>query len=380
MDFQLIADAWLQEDKAVLDTLPPAQLRAVGLIAAGVPDDKALEAAGTAFVCGMKATTLVRQVGGATIEKAPTATKENTLPWVFSDEKPDRAGDIILQSGWQLANYKRNPVVLWGHANGIDSEADIPIGRATNVRVDGGKLVGEIEFAVNESERAARIYRLASAGYIKAGSVGFRPLKVNHIAEESERNKLGLGRWGVVFEKQELLEFSLCAVPCNPGALQLSVKSGAITEADADVVRGMSAPTERDEVSVLRRRARAAIEAITALGAARTNGDSAGDGPGRSGGAISDDALRGFSSAIERLSDVLRSLSESQRSSAEDDSASRRMLARAITDLGARVGATRGVDSSRSVADAAHSPEPVDLSQQLTKLNELLAGFSGGKN
>lgn len=364
MDYQLIADAWLSENREVLDTLSAAELRAVGLIASGVPDERALDAVPAEFVRGMKGTSLVRQTG-TTIELAQK-TRENTLSWVFSDEKPDRAGDIILQNGWKLENYKRNPVILWGHAGGFDSEADIPIGRAENVRVEGTKLVGDIVFAVGESDRAARIYRLAAAGYVKAGSVGFRPLKVNQIADEAERSKLGLGRYGVVFEKQELLEFSLCAVPCNPGALQLSLKGGAIREEDAEFARSLTAATERDEVSALRRRARAFLDSITKEERpveAATPSDIAA-------------ALREIAASQKDQAAAMRELISSR----EDDSASRRMLARALTDLGARLGAIRAVDSARQVVDAPRESEPVDLGPQLEKLNHLLAGLSGGKN
>lgn len=371
MDYQLIADAWLSENREVLDTLSATELRAVGLIASGVPDERALDAVPAEFVRGMKGTSLVRQTG-TTIELAQK-TRENTLSWVFSDEKPDRAGDIILQNGWKLENYKRNPVILWGHAGGFDSEADIPIGRAENVRVEGAKLVGDIVFAVGESDRAARIYRLAAAGYVKAGSVGFRPLKVNQIADEAERSKLGLGRYGVVFEKQELLEFSLCAVPCNAGALQLSLKGGAIREEDAEFARSLTAATERDEVSALRRRARAFLDSLTKEERpveAATPSDIAA-------------ALREIAASQREIATSQKDHAAAMReliSSREDDSASRRMLARALTDLGARLGAIRAVDSARSVVDAPRDSEPVDLGPQLEKLNHLLAGLSGGKN
>lgn len=368
MDFQKIADAWLADDKSVLDEIGQAKLRAVGLIAAGIEDERALEAAGEDFVRGMKATSLVRQAG-VVVEKAE-APRANTLTWVFSDEKPDRAGDIILQNGWQLDNYKRNPVILWGHAMGLDSEADVPIGRAENVRIEGTKLVGEIVFAVAESERAARLYKLASAGFVKAGSVGFRPLKVNHIADENERSKLGLGRFGVVFEKSELLEFSLCAVPCNAGALQQSLKSGDLNEADLDILSKL--PTERDSVNAMRRRA------LSALGAASAGARDERDTESIGGGALSDLAAA-VRSLAERQAEIVVALGE-LRASREEEAASRRMLARSITDLGARVGATRAADAARSVADAVAADAGDAMHKNLKKIEDLVAALGGGKS
>ncbi len=332
LDFKQLADAWARDDRAVLDTLNPAQRRAVSLIASGVPCEAELEPAGAEIVRGVKASPLYRLTSKAA---APKNAGENRLAWIYSDETVDRAGDIIRQN-WELGNYKQNPVVLWGHGR----EEDEPIGRTVAIGVDSKQLVGTIEFAVAESERAARLYRLANGGFIKAGSVGFRPLETRHVEDPSEREKLGLGRWGVVFERSELLEFSLCAVPCNPNAIQEGVKSKAILEADADLLAALSDPTEREWEKYVRRRARAFVALGTSAPAPATAE------PAKS--AEADSAV----SVLRGISDELTALREAH----EDDAASRRMLARALTDLSAiltsRLGAPRAVDSARSGADA----------------------------
>ncbi len=64
----------------------------------------------------------------------PVDEGNRVIRFVASDETPDRVGDIIKVSGWNLTNYKKNPVVLWGH----DQANTPPIGKAVNVRRGNG--------------------------------------------------------------------------------------------------------------------------------------------------------------------------------------------------------------------------------------------------
>jgi HK97 family phage prohead protease len=138
-----------------------------------------------------------------------------TVRFVLSDSSVDRVGDTISAAGWRLGPYKQNPVVLWAH----DSSSP-PIGKMVNVFVSGDRLVGDVRFAEPEVyEFSDQVFRLIKAGYIKAGSVGFSPLKFS-FAEDSNRP------FGIDFQEQELLEFSVVPVPANQNALvQAAVKS-----------------------------------------------------------------------------------------------------------------------------------------------------------
>lgn len=341
LDFNKLAEAWARDDHAVLDQLEPAQRRAIGLVAAGAR----LEAHGDldpAFVRGVKSSSLGRLAfSAAGVIKAADVPK-NTIRWVMSDESADRAGDIIRQS-WDLDNYKQNPVILWGHGR----TTDVPIGRGLNVRVDGKRLIGDVEFAVEENQFAAQIYRLAVAEVVKAGSVGFQPLAVKSDHTDEERNTLKLGRFGVEFMRSELLEFSPCAVPCNPNAVQASVKSGALTEQDADFLVAWQDPTEREWEKLLRRRARSWVSMSPSKSAVVEEASPASNNK-------DDDGT--LSASLSALAGAVRDLVDAR----EEDAQSRRMLARSITDLGARIGAARAVDSARPAADAILTPEQAE--------------------
>lgn len=120
----------------------------------------------------------------------------------ISTSAVDRDNDTISAAGWNLDNYRKNGVVLWAH-----DYRSLPIGKALQVGVEGGKLVATAEFA--DHEFANTVLRLIDGGFLRATSVGFRPTKYA-INEE---------RRGLDFVEQELLEFSIVPVPANPEAL-----------------------------------------------------------------------------------------------------------------------------------------------------------------
>lgn len=150
------------------------------------------------------------------------AAGENSriLKFVGSTPARDRYGDEITVEGWDLKNYRKNPVFLWAH-----QRAMLPIGRAINVKQDGEKLVFDVEFAPAEiNEFAEAVYQHYKAGFLKGVSVGFQPHKSERIDEANEeelkRKKAKPDLWpGKKFLKQELLELSACPVGANPEAL-----------------------------------------------------------------------------------------------------------------------------------------------------------------
>jgi HK97 family phage prohead protease len=134
------------------------------------------------------------------------------MEFVMSDETTDRMDDVILSDGWQLENFKKNPIALFGH------RSDFPIGKWANLRVENKQLRGHLELApAGTSERIDEIRRLIEAGILRAVSVGFRPLERAPIDEKADEF------WGPFkFIKQELVETSLVSVPANPNALAVA--------------------------------------------------------------------------------------------------------------------------------------------------------------
>lgn len=133
--------------------------------------------------------------------------------FILSTESVDRDGDIVQQSGWQLDNYLKNPVVLFQH----DNEA-FPIGKCVAIGIEDGMLVGTVQFVDADvpcaGDPAEACWRLAQEGYLNAVSVGFKVLDWDFSDDEDNPH-------GAIFSKMELLEWSIVTIPANPEALIL---------------------------------------------------------------------------------------------------------------------------------------------------------------
>ena len=144
---------------------------------------------------------------------------DRQLRFILSTAAVDRAMDTIDQSGWDLSAYRANNVVLWAH--GYNTQiGDLSIGRCIDIGVVEGALTGVVEFDPEDDPISGpwseTILRKLKRGSLSATSVGFRPLDFD-VTEDPSR---GADEWfpGFDFKRQELLEFSIVSVPCNPEA------------------------------------------------------------------------------------------------------------------------------------------------------------------
>jgi HK97 family phage prohead protease/HK97 family phage major capsid protein len=145
------------------------------------------------------------------------------MEFVLSDETPDRIGDVIIAAGWDIANFAKNPIALFNH------DPDRIVGRWHNLRAINGALRGHLELAPKGiSARVDEIRKLVEHGFLKAVSVGFRPLE---SAPRHAEGKMA----GLTYTKAELIETSLVSIPANPNALAVA-KSLNISRATLDLV------------------------------------------------------------------------------------------------------------------------------------------------
>lgn len=147
------------------------------------------------------------------------------IEMIGTTEAVDRDGDVISLDGWDMKNYKKNPVVLPSHNYGSPA-----IGRTTKLKREGNKLIFRIEFPQEGIYPLADIYRkLYKSGFMNASSVGFIPkdYTLGDGSKDSPRR---------TFLKQELLEISLVSVPSNPEALleakEMGVGKGSLKSAE----------------------------------------------------------------------------------------------------------------------------------------------------
>jgi len=132
---------------------------------------------------------------------------------IGSTEAVDRMGDVVKADGWDLKNFKKNPVLLFAH-----KYDEPPIGYAKNIKVVDKQLIFEPVFhEITQLAREIKAMFMADPAIMQSWSVGFIPKKFDekdfHIITESE-----------------LLEVSAVPVPANQEALMMAAKSFNPTE------------------------------------------------------------------------------------------------------------------------------------------------------
>ncbi len=196
-------------------------------------------AGGLAVPSDKKLAELADSVG---IEWSPEM-RERVIPYWASDERVDAHGDIVKQN-WDFSTFEDNPVLvdshLW-HEPPIGSALDWGTRTRSFKTYDGPSLWLLTLFATGDmNERAESMFRLVRAGFLRGGSVGFRSGRVIEVTDDEERAKLGLGRWGVILDDNELLEFSTTTIGANAGAMAVlasAARRHMIEPADIETVR-----------------------------------------------------------------------------------------------------------------------------------------------
>jgi len=131
----------------------------------------------------------------------------------------DRDNEIVEPSGALLDDYRKNPIVLFGH-----NYRDLPIGKNLWIKADKKGLIAKTQYANHDI--ADRIYQYRKDGFPMAQSIGFIPVVVEDYDENhDEWRKNGVRRR---YKKWILLEYSDVPVPSNPDALQIAVSKGLV--------------------------------------------------------------------------------------------------------------------------------------------------------
>jgi uncharacterized protein len=173
------------------------------------------------------------------------------MTFVASTEEADRSGDVIVQSGWELSSFRKNPVYMWGHDYALP-----PIGTVPRVWMAGRELRNTVTFDSTDPF-AKSVEGKFKRGILKAQSVGFRPL-------EFEKQQNGSHK----FTRMDLLEISAVPIPMNQSALR--VKSLA---AKARSLWMEDDPFQRLELAVSRLTGKGRLSSTDALRIKRLIGE-----------------------------------------------------------------------------------------------------------
>lgn len=139
-----------------------------------------------------------------------------TVDFVITTGAVDRDQDSINPDGWDFTNFDKNPVVLWAH-----DHKRPPVANSTRIWRDGDAWKSTAAFMPPElSGFSHSVGQMYKAGFLHAVSVGFRGIESKWAPDETNRP------WGIDFIRQELYEYSCCAVPANPEALVAAKSAG----------------------------------------------------------------------------------------------------------------------------------------------------------
>lgn len=141
----------------------------------------------------------------------------NTDRAMITTQSVDRDGDIIVANGVQLANFRKNPVVLFGH-NSWDAKNIM--GRSiTEQIIPGQGIMASWAWADQANAEAAMVKALWRGNFLNAISVGFIPFDWKRRKDPA--NGTDLDGWE--FTAWEMLEYSVVPIPANQDALRLSL-------------------------------------------------------------------------------------------------------------------------------------------------------------
>lgn len=184
-------------------------------------------------------------------EKSETVDVERSVVGWGSKPSPDRDGELIEATAWDLENFRKNPVLCLSH-----DLSKPPIGKILWVKADANGLKFKAQFA--GTERGKEAYQLYKEGIMNSFSVGFRPKPggcIDNPMMDEKYKGMNLKR---VFKSVELFEISCVTVPSLPSAVVEYVKSGKVQNTELkkefeDVIQEIPAddPTETMETKAV---------------------------------------------------------------------------------------------------------------------------------
>jgi len=201
------------------------------------------------------------------------------VDYIASDETIDSYREVVKVDGWRFDRFRKNAPFVDSHDYYC---IDKLLGRVLSWRIERSadgrpQLVERVQWAkeVEENSLARLGWKMTEAGFLKAVSVGFQPIKWlapyrDPQAFDAEREALGLQDQplNAIFLEQEQLELSACIIGANPSAVARAYKGGAIGDEDverlAQLFRETPTRTKRPpaQTATSAQEARAADEAL----------------------------------------------------------------------------------------------------------------------
>jgi HK97 family phage prohead protease len=193
-------------------------------------------------------------------EKQEGNAKERSVVSYISTGIKDRDNEALLPGGVKLENYRKNPVVMWGH-----DYTNLPVGKNLWIKKDEHGLVAKTLFA--KSKRGEELFKAYSEDIegtgplLKGWSVGFIPVKWED-AEKKDGEKASDDVPRRVYTEWELLEYSAVPIPSCPEALTLAVEKNLVPDFLKKDLVGEKEPITEEEKTVIKAAGKVLVEEL----------------------------------------------------------------------------------------------------------------------
>ena len=192
------------------------------------------------------------------------------VEYVASDETLDSYKEVIRASGWKFDHFEKNAPFVDSH---MYDSIDRLVGKVVDFAVAKKKLVETVQWAkdVAENTLAQLGWKMTEAGFLKAVSVGFWPVKsVSKYDRDlsgyhKELEKLDMDEESgprTIYLEQQQVELSAVIIGANPNAVARAYKAGLLTDAMLETIskeqtdRNIRAAATQDDAQAAALRAR----------------------------------------------------------------------------------------------------------------------------
>lgn len=166
-------------------------------------------------------------------------SQKGMVDYIASTEAVDSYREIIRVNGWRFNLFRRNSPFLDSHDSGSIRSL---LGRVVEFGVKGGQLIERVQWAIDVADNtlAQLGWKMTEAGYLKAVSVGFWPVRFTYPGKadwQAQLDELKLPADSpvrLIYQEQEQVELSACVLGANPDALAKAYKAGVLAEEDLE--------------------------------------------------------------------------------------------------------------------------------------------------
>lgn len=188
-----------------------------------------------------------KDFGAVVFKTEKNTTGDRIFTSIISTADIDRDGEVVIPMGMISKDFEKNPIVVWNH-----DYNQPPIGKCLELKRENGKLIAISQLA-NDVPMADILWKLMEQDCLHGVSIGFMPTQDGQ-REPTKKDKEDFGEEVKrVYNKWQLLEYSLVTLPANQNAVITSVgkalKKGIVTTEEIKSVFGeIKIPVIEEEI------------------------------------------------------------------------------------------------------------------------------------